>query len=45
MVRKAEEARTDAIQVDDFSVDEYMDATPTSPKGKGLQTKEVDELV
>jgi acyl-CoA dehydrogenase len=45
MVRKAEEARTDAIQVDDFSVDEYMDATPTSPKGEGLKAKEVDELV
>ena len=45
MVEKAEAARNDAIQVDEFTLDEYMDATPTSPEGKGLETKEVDQLV
>lgn len=45
MVEKAEAARTDAIQVDEFTLDEYMNATPKSPDGEGLKTKQVDSLV
>lgn len=41
LVRKAEEARNDAVQVDDFSLEEYMNETPVSPKGDGLTSKEV----
>lgn len=32
LLKKAEVARTDAIQVDDFTLDEYMYGTPTLPK-------------
>jgi acyl-CoA dehydrogenase len=45
MVEKAEAARTDAIQVDEFTLEEYMNVTPKSPDGEGLKTKEVDSLV
>ena len=45
MVKKAENARNDAIQVDEFTLDEYMHETTISPKGKGLETKQVDQLV
>jgi acyl-CoA dehydrogenase len=40
-IRKAESAREDAIQVDDFSLEEYAHKTPGSPHGKGLVTEEV----
>lgn len=36
IVKKAETARNDAIQVDDFSLEEYMAETVRSPLGKGL---------
>jgi acyl-CoA dehydrogenase len=45
IVREAEHARNDAIQVDDFTLEEYMNHTPRSPKGKGLETEQVDQLV
>jgi acyl-CoA dehydrogenase len=41
LLRKAEEARDDAVQVDDFTLDEYMNETPVSPKGDGLTSEEV----
>ena len=34
-IRKAEAARHDAIQVDDFKLDEYKSHTPSAPAGKG----------
>ena len=40
-VRNAEYARNDAIQVDDFSLDEYMTATVRSPLGKGLVSEDI----
>ncbi|MFV1883574.1 MAG: acyl-CoA dehydrogenase [Balneola sp.] len=45
LVRKAEDARYDAIQVDEFTQDEYMNETPKSAKGKGLTTEEVTQQV
>lgn len=41
LVRKAEDARYDAIQVDEFTQDEYINETPGTPKGNGLLTEEV----
>lgn len=41
LLRKAEDARNDAIQVDDFTQDEYMKTTPGLPGGKGLTTEAV----
>lgn len=43
LVIKAEAARNDAIQVDEFTLEEYLNETPNSPKGKGLTKKEVEE--
>jgi acyl-CoA dehydrogenase len=40
-VRKAEIARNDAIQVDDFSQQEFMAETVQSPHGKGLLSEDV----
>lgn len=41
LVRKAEDARYDAIQVDEFTQDEYINETPGTPKGNGLLTEEI----
>ncbi|MEX0721794.1 MAG: acyl-CoA dehydrogenase [Balneolaceae bacterium] len=43
LVRTAEAARNDAIQVDEFTLDEYLHETPKSPLGEGLTTEEVAE--
>ena len=45
LVRKAEDARYDAIQVDEFTLEEYMNETTRAPKGNGLPTEEVVEQV
>lgn len=45
LARKAEDARYDAIQVDEFTLDEYMNETPIAPYGKGLERKEVAEIM
>lgn len=45
LVTKAEEARNDAIQVDEFTLDEYMTDTPNFPAGGGLTTKQVSEAL
>lgn len=44
IVKNAEDARNDAIQVDEFTLDEYMNKTPNLPSGKGLETKLVDDM-
>ncbi|MTI89137.1 MAG: acyl-CoA dehydrogenase [Balneolaceae bacterium] len=41
LIKKAEEARADAIQVDEFTLDEYMNETTVSPTGDGFPTEEV----
>ncbi len=41
LATRAEDARTDAIQVDDFTLEEYLAETPTMPSGNGLPTAEV----
>lgn len=41
LARKAEEAREDAIQVDDFSQEEYLAETVCPPHGKGLVKEEM----
>ena len=43
MMKMAEDARTDAVQVDEFTLDEYLHQTPNAPLGKGLTTDEVLE--
>jgi len=45
VVREAENARNDAIQVDEFTLEEYMHETPAGPAGKGLETEQVNQLV
>jgi len=40
-IRKAEHARNDAIQVDDFSLEEYVTETVRSPLGKGLVSEDM----
>ncbi|GAB5407931.1 MAG: acyl-CoA dehydrogenase [Balneolaceae bacterium] len=45
LARKAEDARYDAIQVDEFTLEEYMNETPTASLGKGLTSEEVPESV
>tara|TARA_R110000868_G_scaffold1211_2_gene9334 strand:+ start:54281 stop:56773 length:2493 start_codon:yes stop_codon:yes gene_type:complete len=45
LARKAEDARNDAIQVDEFTLEEYMYETPTAPIGKGLETKDVSKIM
>lgn len=42
-VKVAEAARYDAIQVDEFTLDEYLKQTPSSPSGTGLTSAEVAE--
>lgn len=44
-VRKAEEARNDAIQVDEFTLDEYEHETPKTPLGDGLTSEEVAQTI
>lgn len=44
IVTKAENARNDAIQVDDFTLEEYMHETPSGPAGKGLETEQINQL-
>ncbi len=41
LIRKAEHARNDAIQVDDFSLEEYMTETISYPHGKGLVSEDI----
>lgn len=41
LISKAEAAREDAIQVDDFTTEEYAHETPGSPLGKGLVTEDL----
>ncbi len=45
MVRKAEDARNDAIQVDEFTLEEYLHETPETPVGDGLTSKEVAQTI
>lgn len=45
LARKAEDARYDAIQVDEFTLEDYMNEIPGLPRGKGLTSKEVAESV
>ncbi|MEX2362560.1 MAG: acyl-CoA dehydrogenase domain-containing protein, partial [Balneolaceae bacterium] len=42
-IRTAEAARNDAIQVDEFTLEEYLHETPTSPLGEGITKEEVAE--
>jgi acyl-CoA dehydrogenase len=41
LLRKAEDARNDAIQVDDFTQQEYLGKTPALPSGEGLTSEVV----
>jgi acyl-CoA dehydrogenase len=43
LVKKTEIARNDAIQVDEFNLDEYLNETPTRPTGDGERPKEFAE--
>lgn len=45
LAKKAEDARYDAIQVDEFGLEEYMNQTPKEPDGKGLETSGVTEAI
>lgn len=45
LANKAEAARNDAVQVDEFSLDEYMSEVPSFPSGEGLTTKKVTETM
>ncbi|MBO6525303.1 MAG: acyl-CoA dehydrogenase [Balneolaceae bacterium] len=45
LARKAEDARYDAIQVDEFTQEEYMNETTRAPRGNGLPSEEVAEQV
>ncbi|WP_103665505.1 acyl-CoA dehydrogenase [Gracilimonas amylolytica] len=38
LVKKTEIARNDAIQVDEFTLDEYLNQTPTNPVGSGKES-------
>lgn len=38
LVKKTEIARNDAIQVDEFTLDEYLNQTPTNPVGSGEES-------
>ena len=44
-VTKAEKARNDAIQVDEFTQEEYVHQTPKAPSGEGLTSKKVVQIV
>jgi acyl-CoA dehydrogenase len=35
LVKKTEQARNDAVQVDEFTLEEYMNETPEKPYGDG----------
>lgn len=39
LLERTEAARIDAIQVDEFTLDEYQNLTPKPPSGKGLETR------
>ncbi len=41
LVKETEIARNDAIQVDEFSLDEFMNETPNKPYGNGYKSKDV----
>ena len=41
LATRAEDARNDAVQVDDFSLEEYVHYTPSMPAGAGLKTEDV----
>ncbi|MEO1023006.1 MAG: acyl-CoA dehydrogenase [Bacteroidota bacterium] len=43
LVRTAERSRDDAIQVDDFTLEEYQNQLPNVPEGEGLTTTRVEE--
>lgn len=43
LLNRAESARNDAIQVDEFSQDEYLHETPNRPTGNGFTEEEVVE--
>ncbi len=45
VVKKAETARNDAIQVDDFTLEEYVNETPEGPSGKGMESPEMDHVM
>ncbi|MFN1834507.1 acyl-CoA dehydrogenase [Balneola sp. MJW-20] len=45
LIRKAEAARDDAVQVDDFSLEEYLKHTPNAPAGEGLTTERFESMV
>ncbi|MDR9415757.1 MAG: acyl-CoA dehydrogenase [Gracilimonas sp.] len=45
LVKKTEKARNDAIQVDEFTLDEYMNETPSKPLGDGNRPKEAPKAM
>lgn len=45
LVKKTEQARNDAIQVDEFTLDEYMNETPTKPAGDGQRPEKAPEAM
>ncbi|MGN8224828.1 acyl-CoA dehydrogenase [Gracilimonas sp. BCB1] len=45
LVKKTEQARNDAIQVDEFMLDEYMNETPTKPFGDGKKPEKAPEAM
>ncbi|MDZ7715761.1 MAG: acyl-CoA dehydrogenase [Balneolaceae bacterium] len=40
LIRKAEDARIDVVQVDEFTLEEYQNQTPSTPKHDDEQSKE-----
>ena len=45
LVKKTEQARNDAIQVDEFTLDEYMNETPNKPYGDGKKPEEAPKAM
>lgn len=45
LAHKAEAARNDAVQVDEFTLEEYMSVVPSFPVGEGLTSKQVSETM
>ncbi|MDR9417876.1 acyl-CoA dehydrogenase [Gracilimonas sp.] len=45
LVKKTEKARNDAIQVDEFTLEEYMNETPTRPAGDGKILNTLEETM
>lgn len=43
-LKAAEDARDDAIQVDEFTLDEYLENTPNRPSGKGLESENMEHM-